>query len=327
MRIAIHDCELEQMPNKTFPNFALMKISAWHKSKGDTVEWFIPFYRDCYDLVYSSSVFDFTSKPTSDYLPENTIYGGTGYGLYGKENDLPLEIDNMFPDYSIYPNCDYAIGFLTRGCINNCKYCVVPKKEGKIRPYSKWQDIVRRDTNKIHFMDNNVLSCEYGIQQLKELAETNYLIDFNQGLDIMLVTEEIVEILSKIKWDKYIRFSCDKKYQMPYFKNVVGWFKKYNIPLSKIFVYVLVQKDLTDADERVQYLHSLSPSINIYAQAERNELLGIRPNKEQLEFAQRYVYGRCYKKETWNEYKKRIWEMEKYERNIKTRQNICKGKM
>ena len=303
MRVAIHDCELDYMPNKTFPNLALMKISAWRKSKGDSVEWFIPFFRDDYDVVYSSSVFDFTPKTTKDYFPENTVYGGTGYGLYGKENDLSKEIDDMFPDYSIYPNCDYAIGFLTRGCINKCKYCVVPKKEGQIKPYSKWQDIVRKDTKRVHFMDNNILACDYGIQQIKELSQTDYLVDFNQGLDIMLVTEEIVEVLSRIKWDSYIRFSCDKSYQMPYFENAIKWFKKYKLPLSKVFVYVLVQKDLEDAEKRVKFLHNLSPSINIYAQAERNELLNIRPNKEQLEFAQRYVYGRCYKKESWNEYK------------------------
>lgn len=299
MKIAIHDCELDYMPNKSFPNLALMKISAFHKSKGDDVEWFMPLMRDSYDLVYSSSVFDFTKKPTKEYLPNNTIFGGTGYGKF---EDLPSEIDKMYPDYSIYPNCDYAIGFLTRGCINKCKYCIVPKKEGNIRPYARWQDIVRQDTKRVHFMDNNVLACDYGISQLKELAETDYLVDFNQGLDIMLLNEEIVEILSKIKWDKYIRFSCDKEYQIPYFQNAFKLFDKYKIPKSKIFVYVLVQKDLESAERRVRAMSELSPSINLYAQAERNELLGIKPNKMQLEFAQRYVYGGLYRKETWQQY-------------------------
>jgi len=174
-----------------------------------------------------------------------------------------------------------------------------------IRPYRKWQEIVRADTKKVHFMDNNILACDYGIQQLKELAETDYIVDFNQGLDIMLVTEEIVEILSKIKWEKYIRFSCDKDYQIKYFEKVIEWFKKYKISLSKMFVYVLVQKDLASADKRVQALYNMGKQINIYCQAERNELLGIRPNKMQLEFAQHYVYGRSYKKETWEEYKQR----------------------
>ena len=301
-KVAIHDCELDHMPNKSFPNLALMKIAAYHKNKGDTVMWFMPLQRDTYDIVYSSSVFDFTEKPMKDYLPENTIFGGTGYGLF---NELPKEIDNMFPDYSIYPKCDYAIGFLTRGCINKCNYCFVPKKEGSIRPYSKWQDVVRKDTKKVHFMDKNVLAIPYGVDQLRELANTDYEVDFNQGLDIMLLTDEIVEILSRIKWIKYIRFSCDKSYQLPYFEKMVAFFKKYKIPLSKVFIYVLVQKDLDDAEHRVKSLHNMCKSFNIYAQAERNEILEIRPNKLQLEFAQRYVYGRSYKKETWSEYVKR----------------------
>ena len=86
---------------------------------------------------------------------------------------------------------------------------------------------------------------------------------------------------------------------------IAEWFKKYKISLSKMFVYVLVQKDLVSADRRVQALYNMGKQINIYCQAERNELLGIRPNKMQLEFAQRYVYGRSYKKETWEEYKQR----------------------
>ena len=306
MKIGLHDAELEHIPNKTFPNLALMKISAHHKAKGDTVEWYIPLLSNTYDLVYTSSVFDFTPKKAKDYFPPNTIYGGTGYGLYGKENDLPQEIDEMFPDYSIYPQCDYAIGFLTRGCINKCKFCVVPKKEGMIRPYSTVEQIARKDTKEIHFMDNNVLACNYGIEQLKYLATTDYIVDFNQGLDITLVTEEIVQILAKIKWKRFIRFSCDKEYQVPHFARVVELFKKYKIAPSKMFVYVLIQKDLDNADRRVQALVSMDRNLNLYAQAERNELLGIRPNKAQLEFAQRYVYGRLYKKETWKEYCQRI---------------------
>ena len=308
MLVGLHDCELDTMPNKTFPNFALMKISAWHKKCGDRVEWFLPLMKDNYDIVYSSSVFDFTPKPMKDYLPPNTIYGGTGYGLYGKEHDLPKEIDEMFPDYSIYPKCDYAIGFLTRGCINKCSFCVVPKKEGKIRPYAKWQDIVRKDTKRVHFMDNNVLACPYGIEQMKEISKTDYLVDFNQGLDIMLLTDEICEIIKRIKWDSYIRFSCDKEYQLPYFERMVELFKKHKIPLSKVFIYVLIQKDLDSAERRVKSLHKMCKSFNLYAQAERNEVLGVRPNKAQIEFAQRYVYRGFYKNIDWKDFKKRAGE-------------------
>ncbi len=192
VQIALHDAEREHMPHKTFPNYALMKISAYHKSLGDTVEWWNSFEQ--YDRVYSSKVFDFT--PENPYLPPDTIKGGTGYGLF---EDLPIKIDNVFPDYSIYPECDYAIGYLTRGCIRNCPWCYVPRKEGKIKPYRRWQELVRSDTKKLVLMDNNILACDYGISQLAELSETDYIIDVNQGMDIRLLNDEIVQMLAKMK--------------------------------------------------------------------------------------------------------------------------------
>ena len=126
MIIGLHDAEKDHMKNKSFPNFALMKLSAYHKARGDTVQWWNALDNPLYDKVYSSKVFDFT--PENMYLPPDTIKGGTGYGLY---TELPPEIDNQFPDYSIYPECDYAIGYITRGYPNRCGWCVVPIKEGK----------------------------------------------------------------------------------------------------------------------------------------------------------------------------------------------------
>jgi hypothetical protein len=151
MLVAIHDAERDHMPKKSFPNFALMKISAFHKSQGDTVEWWDSSKNNHYNVVYSSKVFDFT--PENPNLPLNTIRGGTGYGTY---TELPAVIDRMFADYSIYPSCDYAIGFLTRGCPNKCRWCTVPAKEGGIRPYADWRDIVRNDSDKLVLIDNNI---------------------------------------------------------------------------------------------------------------------------------------------------------------------------
>mgnify|MGYP001752301697 FL=1 len=139
MRIGLHDAEQEYMKHKTFPNYALMKISAYHKARGDSVEWWSPMCH--YDRVYSSKVFDFT--PENLYLPPDTIRGGTGYDDIPLNQKLPPEIDAAFPDYSIYPECDYAIGYLTRGCPNHCPWCVVPEKEGGIKPYREWKQVVR----------------------------------------------------------------------------------------------------------------------------------------------------------------------------------------
>lgn len=156
MRIGLHDAEQEYMRHKTFPNYALMKISAYHKANGDSVEWWSPMCQ--YDRVYSSKVFDFT--PENLYLPPDTIRGGTGYDDIPLNQQLPPEIDAAFPDYSIYPECDYAIGYLTRGCPNHCPWCVVPEKEGGIKPYREWKQVVRPDTNKLVLMDNNILASE-----------------------------------------------------------------------------------------------------------------------------------------------------------------------
>lgn len=298
MKIGLHDAEAEHFHSKTkFRNYALMKISAWHKSQGDTVEWWQPLM--AYDRVYSSKVFDFT--PENPYLPPDTIKGGTGYGLY---TELVPEIDAMFPDYSIYPDCDYAIGYITRGCPNHCRWCVVPKKEGNIRPYRTWRDLVRPDTNKLVLMDNNILAYRYGIEQLADMVGSRYRIDLNQGMDARLVTPEIADILSKLKWISYIRFSCDQMSQIEPILNACQLLLKKGIKPYKLFIYLLVTKDLEDAEKRVESLKRLQ-GITIYAQAERNELMGIRPNKEQLNFTQRYVYSGCWRSETWTQYKAR----------------------
>jgi hypothetical protein len=300
MIIGLHDAERDHMTGKSFPNFALMKISAYHKTRGDAVEWWCAINNPQYGAVYSSKVFDFT--PENLYLPPDAIKGGTGYGLYA---ELPPEIDGLFPDYSIYPECDYAVGYITRGCPNRCAWCVVPAKEGNIRPYSDWRDIVRRDTKKLVLMDNNILACEYGIRQLAELSGTDYRLDLNQGMDARLVTPEIADIIARVKWIKYIRFSCDQTAQIEAIENAAALLLERGVKHYRIFVYLLVTKDLENADYRVQRLNKLH-SISIYAQAEQNPARGITPNAAQNEFVHRYIYGRSYKKETWPEYCHRI---------------------
>ncbi len=305
MIIGLHDAEKDYFKSKkTFPNYALMKIAAWHKARGDTVDWWNPLYR--YDRVYSSKVFDFT--PTDQYLPDDVIRGGTGYRDLPMDLKLPPEIDQMFPDYSIYPDCDYAIGYLTRGCIRKCRWCVVPHKEGEIRPYREWQELVRQDTDKLVLMDNNILACQHGIDQLQGLIGSGYRIDLNQGMDARLVDDYIADILSRISWIRFIRFSCDQKSQIEPIRRTIDLLGRHGVRPYRIFIYLLVTKNIQDAAERVEALKGYK-AINLYAQAERNERLGIVPNKEQLEFQQRYIYSGCYRSETWEEYCRRKGEV------------------
>ena len=292
MKIAIHDAEMEHFgKSNKYPNYALMKISAWHKAQGDDVQWWVPM--EHYDRVYSSKVFDFT--PNNPYLPPDTIKGGTGYGLFA---DLPTEIDAAYPDYTIYPDCDYAIGFLTRGCIRKCRWCVVPKKEGYIRPYRTWRDLVRTDTDKLVLMDNNILACDYGINQLRELADTHYKIDLNQGMDARLVTEDIADILARLHWIDYLRFSCDQKSQIAHIQHTVDLLCKRGVKPYKIFVYCLITKDMDDDVARIDALRQLG-GITLYGQAERNPALGIMPERWQNVMAQKYIYSGQWRKFTW----------------------------
>ena len=294
MRIGLHDAEREHFKHKTFPNYALMKISAFHKMQGDTVEWWQQGQQ--YDRVYSSKIFDFTAENPN--LPPDTVKGGTGYDLKAV---LPQEIEDIYPDYSIYPECNYAIGYITRGCPNKCPWCLVPLKEGGIKPYRTWRQLVRYDTDKLVLMDNNILACEYGIGQLKSLIDSGYRIDLNQGMDARLVTPEIADILCRLEWIRYIRFSCDTIGRIPHIDKVIRLFGERGVKPYKVMVYVLVRSDLENADYRVESLKK-HKGIRLYAQAERNERMGIVPNKAQLEFANRYVYGGSFRKESWKEY-------------------------
>lgn len=270
MRIGLHDSD-----NTGFPNLALMKISAWHKAQGDTVEWWIPMLE--WDKVYSSKVFTFT--PEEMLLPPDTIKGGTGYGIY---DDLPNEIDAMFPDYSIYPHVDYAIGFLTRGCIRNCPWCVVPRKEGSIRPYSTWQEIKRTDSRDIVLMDNNILACPHGIEQLQSMVGQKVRIDINQGLDARLITDDIADLLAKLKWIRQIRMACDTDSMLPVVLQAIEKLKRFGVPASKVFVYVLV-RDIESAERRVIALRDAGadPFAQPYRDFERN----LPPTNEQRDFA------------------------------------------
>lgn len=119
---------LVDVDGHNFPNYALMKLSAYHKSQGDSVEWADPLFGE-YDIVYKSKVFTFTPDDNNIYNTKVTIMGGTGYTV---TNKLPDNIDRLQPDYSAYPQIDSktAYGFITRGCPNHCRWCCVPTKEG-----------------------------------------------------------------------------------------------------------------------------------------------------------------------------------------------------
>lgn len=190
-----------------FPNLALMKISAYHKSKGDQVEWCIPLCE--YDIVYQSKVFDETYSQDIDFIPQakKVIKGGTGYGL---DNKLPDEIEHIYPDYSLYPEItkDIAYGYLTRGCPRACHFCIVSKKEG--RSSCKVADLSEfwRGQKNIKLLDPNILACPSHLELLTQLSDSKAYVDFTQGLDARLLTKHNIDIINQIKL-KNIHFAWD----------------------------------------------------------------------------------------------------------------------
>ena len=158
MRIRLIDVD-----GHNFPNLPLMKISAYYKSLGDEVEWYDPLldWITVPDIVYMSKVFSYTPDYEHPINGKKIIKGGTGYYFPSGGEPLPKEIEDSFPDYSIYPQfADTAYGFLTRGCPRGCDFCIVAEKEGeKSRKVADLSSFWNGQKN-IVFLDPNLFACK-----------------------------------------------------------------------------------------------------------------------------------------------------------------------
>lgn len=232
------------------PNLALMKISAYHKNNGDHVEWLDSDSR--YDIVYMSKIFNYTPDFEGAIHSDRMLKGGTGYDIHSR---LPEEMEFVTPDYSIYPDIDdkTAYGFLTRGCPNKCKWCVVPRKEGPVRPYMDVDDVATDGRNKLILMDNNILACEYGLQQIAKIADRGYRVDFNQALDARLVTEDVAKLLARVRWLNQIRFGCDTPKQVRECEAAMRMIDHYRGKPASYLMYTMIGSDFDEAVSRLSH--------------------------------------------------------------------------
>lgn len=261
MKIGLLDVDLTG-----FPNIALGKISRYHKSKGDTVEWYNPLFE--YDKVYLSKIFTFTPDYGYYINSREVEKGGTGYDLH---KILSEDVDRLQPDYSIYPQVDghTAYGFLTRGCPNKCRWCVVPVKEGKVRPYMDVEEIAIEGRTNLVLMDNNILASDYGLGQIEKIIDRGYRVDFNQAMDARLVTEEIAKMLSRVKWLNKIRFGCDTPKQIADCERAMQMIDKYRDTPACYLMYTMINSDIEESYSRVSHFRE-NKRVRIVAQPYRD---------------------------------------------------------
>ena len=214
MRIGLIDVD-----GHNFPNLALMRISAYYKSIGNTVEWWDGF--EHYDAVYMSKIFSDAYTPD---IPEPTnadeiIKGGTGYCITtdkdgiehfdkSKDNDLPVEIERMFPDYSIYPQYDFAVAMTSRGCPRGCAFCHVAAKEGRCAVKVADVSDFWCGQPEIQVLDPNITACKDKRDLFRQYRETGAGIWFNQGLDIRSLNDDDIADLNTMRVSK-IHFAWD----------------------------------------------------------------------------------------------------------------------
>ena len=203
----------------SFPNLALMRISAYHKSRGDKVEWWQNSFVH-YDKVYMSKIFsDAYSPDFTDYInADEIIKGGTGYCITtvnGKEifdksknTLLPDEIERQFPDYSIYPQYDYAVSMTSRGCPRGCSFCHVANKEGRCSVKVADVKDFWNGQKEIKILDPNITACKDKFDLYEQYIETKALLDFTQGLDIRLISNKDMEYINRMRIKK-IHFAWD----------------------------------------------------------------------------------------------------------------------
>ena len=259
------------------PNIPLMKLSTYHKQRGDEVELFkakLPYFpsrkkKDFYapegfDKHYCSTVF---TGNVGHIHGDNIEFGGTGFSL---NKDLSEEVNKCEKDYSIYPNGRYALGFLTRGCIRNCSFCFVPKKEGVIRLDESIDEIINPNFKQVMFLDNNFLAHADHKHIMRELISRKISCRFNQGLDIRLIDEENSDLLRRLHtWNRSI-FAFDDWSYLPLIEKkwpLLSWghadTKGTQQSVFVFFAYVNADMEISNIVNRLNWLyeHKVFPYV------------------------------------------------------------------
>lgn len=256
--------------DSSIPNLALMKLSTHYKQLGCEVKLIKLGYSGFkvskkksvidakdYDEVFCSIIFTANKDVVEVKNCLSQDFGGTGYEI---EKKLPDEIEHCEPDFSLYPENDECIGFFSRGCIRNCEFCFVRRKEGYLHKYDDWRVIKatadKFGLKKIRFLDNNFLANPDCEKTMQELIEANVNCSFNEGLDFRLIDEKKAELLSKLRYypTEYI-FAFDNVNYMPEIIEKYKILKKY-VKRDwgiKFYCYVNANMPIEDTVKRIEW--------------------------------------------------------------------------
>jgi len=277
-----------------YPNLALMKISAYYKNKGYDVEWYKPIkkYFNNYHKIFVSKVFP-RKTPMESYLTKDMILGGTGYNLITK---LPDKIEHIYPDYDLY-GIDYAMGFITRGCIRNCGFCIVQEKEGMIHKHADFEEFWHEQEH-IRFLDNNFLSYKNHIKELKKIININKKIDFYHGLDIRLINNENALLLKKIRlWSgKRYTFAFDDIKSKTIIKNKIKILNDAGIKNERMNFFVLIGFNSTLKEDLIRINLLRKQNIRVYVMPYNKTILQQKQYQKDLLL--------------WANYKPLYWKMD-----------------
>lgn len=241
-----------------YPPLGLLKLSAYHKAVGDTVEFVrgVRFVSNYPDRVYVTSLFTYSWKPAWEAIgfyklayPRAPIYLGGIYASlmpdHAKQSGADLvhggtipELDEILPDYSLLPDWKASILFASRGCVRKCSFCAVPRLEPKLKMLGGIRHLIHPDHKKVILWDNNFLATPNWREVLDELSELNLEVDFNQGLDARLVTEEVAVALGRLKISP-VRLAYDSGEMRPHLSRAVHLLAEAGFRKRRILVYCL----------------------------------------------------------------------------------------
>ena len=248
--------------DSTIPNLALMKISAWLKSMGESVYLNTPV-EDVTD-VWISCIFTWNAPRARsvsrlwEAVGAVVRVGGTGGDFVQDANmrlkkvgdsHIPEDAEWMPQDYSLYPKDDRAVGFVARGCNRSCEFCVVPMKEGKIGkmwPIREWN----QGRNKILLLDNDLPLGPYHDAVLQDCLDNGFKLSITQGYDIRCVargdvSEHGLNLLAEVRpYD--LDFRVHRLYIAWDYLGIEGYVRKgierltsHGIPAKDIMCYIL----------------------------------------------------------------------------------------